>query len=103
MAAERIDVSRAAGLVHLRRGLVEDANFVWPESPPTAALAVEAWDVALEFADPTGTRTTLVIDLDGRAGSLAVVGNAGRVGLGRLGAGLETWIRSSLAAAEKPR
>jgi len=103
MAAERIDVSRAAGLVHLRRGLVEDANFAWPESPPTAALAVEAWDVALEFADPAGTRTTLVIDLDGRAGSLAVVGNAGRVGLGRLGPGLETWIRSSLAAAEKPR
>lgn len=102
-AAQRIDVSRAAGLVHLRRGLVEDANFAWPESPPTAPLAADAWDVALAFGEPGGASTTLVIDLAGREGSLAVVGSAGRVGLGRLGPGLETWIRSTLAAAETSR
>jgi len=101
-ATERVDVSRAPGLVHLRRGLVEDANFAWPDRQPTAPLGAEAWDVALTFREPGGPGTTLVFDLDGEGGSLAVVGEPGRVGLGRLGPGLEKWIRSALAAAVSP-
>jgi hypothetical protein len=98
-ATERIDVSRAPGLVHLRRGLVEDANFSWPDDPAAAPLAADAWDVALEFGGPGDGGTTLVIDLDGEGGSLAVVGGPGRIGLGRLGPGLATWIRTATGTA----
>jgi len=100
VAQKRIDVSKAAGLVHLRRGLVEDANFNWqaggglvPERLPS-----ESWDVALVFSEPLGS-TTLGIDFDPAGGSLAVVGQPGRIGLGRIGPGLEKWIRSTLSAA----
>jgi hypothetical protein len=96
VALERADVTGAPGLVHLRRGLVEDANFRW--------LPAESWDRALVFADPTGRPpVVLVIDLaeasggagegKGAAGSLAMVGRPGRIGLGRIAAGLATWLR----------
>lgn len=99
-AARSVDVSGAAGLVHLRRGLVEDANFRWPESPPREPLGANAWDYALEFSDAAGgVVTTLVLDVDPAGGSLAVVGAPGRVALGRVGPGLATWIRATL---EKP-
>lgn len=94
------DVSGAAGLVHLRRGLVEDANFRWTESPAREPLGAEAWDYALEFSDAAGgAATTLVLDVDPAGGSLAVVGAPGRAALGRVGPGLATWIRATL---EKP-
>jgi len=94
------DVTLAKGLVHLRRGLVEDANFRWPESPPREPLGADAWDYALEFSDAAGgVVTTLVLDVDPAGGSLAVVGAPGRVALGRVGPGLATWIRATL---EKP-
>lgn len=99
-AALSRDVSGAAGLVHLRRGLVEDANFRWPESPPREPLGAAAWDYALEFSEAAGgTATTLALDVDPAGGSLAVVGAPGRVDLGRVGPGLATWIRATL---EKP-
>jgi hypothetical protein len=99
VAQTRIDVSKAAGLVHLRRGLVEDANFNWQAGGAAQQrLPSAAWDVALVFSEPLG-RTTLVIDFDPAGGSLAVVGQPGRIGLGRIGPGLEKWIRSTLAAA----
>lgn len=91
------DVSQAPGLVHLRRGLVEDANFRWSELPPAEPLAAAAWDYALEFSDPAGGDvTTLALDLDSAGGSLAVVGSPGRVGLGRIAPGLAKWIRATL-------
>jgi len=96
----RIDVSKAPGLVHLRRGLVEDANFNWKASDGVVPerLPSESWDVALVFSEPLG-RTTLVIDFDPSGGALAVVGQPGRIGLGRIGPGLEKWIRSTVDAA----
>jgi len=103
----RQDVSRAAGLVHLRRGLIEDRNYAWPEEyvagrdrlPPTA------WDVALAFypggvteAAPDGPAITpaavVAIDLD-EPGTLTVVGRPGRVTLGRLGPGLRRWVEAT--------
>jgi len=94
----RIDVSKAAGLVHLRRGLVEDANFNWQAGGAAQPrLPSAAWDVALVFSEPLGS-TTLVIDFDSAGGALAVVGQPGRIGLGRIGPGLEKWIRSTLSA-----
>jgi hypothetical protein len=98
-AQTRIDISKAPGLVHLRRGLVEDANFSWQASGGAVLerLPLESWDVAFVFTEPLG-RTTLVIDLDPSGGSLAAVGQPGRIGLGRIGPGLEKWIRSTLTA-----
>ena len=109
VARSRIDISKAPGLVHLRRGLVEDANFNWQGTDARASgagaggaaperLPLDAWDVALVFSEPLG-RTTLVIDLDPAGGSLAAVGQPGRIGLGRIGPGLEKWVRSTLAAS----
>ena len=103
-AHSRIDVSKAPGLVHLRRGLVEDANFNWQASGVAASgnspprLPLSSWDVAFVFSEPLG-QTTLVIDLDRAGGGLAAVGQPGRIGLGRIGPGLEKWIRSTVNAA----
>lgn len=113
---ERFDVSRAPGLVHLRRGLLEDVNYSWiaPGSavpapglePAGRRLPAEAWDLALAFrAAPTAeadqrpeaasleqpATTVLAFDLDGH-GAMTIVGRPGRVGLGRLKAGLRTWV-----------
>ena len=73
MALHRQDISNAKGLVHLRRGLVEDANFVWSNFQSSAAtypaaqrLPVEAWDIAIVFSDSvvaSGEPTILAIDL----------------------------------------
>ena len=88
------DVTNAKGLVHLRRGLVEDANFAWVDSAGPARRPDGAWDLALVFSDPAvpTARATLVVDLDEQGGSLAVMGKPGRVGLGRIGRGLEKWV-----------
>jgi len=100
VARSRIDISKAPGLVHLRRGLVEDANFNWQGSDAAVQerLPSESWDVALVFSEPLG-QTTLVIDLDRAGGGLAAVGQPGRIGLGRIRPGLEKWIRSTVNAA----
>lgn len=116
---KRIDVSKAPGLVHLRRGLVEDANFTWQAAatsggpaarlPSETRLPSEVWDAALVFTEPAsdaagnagrsgGGQTTLVIDIDPAGGSIAMLGQPGRLGLGRIGPGLEKWIRSTLSA-----
>jgi hypothetical protein len=106
VALERADVSKAPGLVHLRRGLVEDANFRWQvgASIDRDRLPAESWDRALVFSDPAkgGRPVVLVIDLPqgpggsgggaAAAGSLAVVGRPGRIGLGRIAGGLATWL-----------
>ena len=99
-AQTRIDISKAPGLVHLRRGLVEDANFSWQASGGAVPerLPLESWDVAFVFSEPLGC-TTLVIDLDPSGGALAAVGQPGRIGLGRIRPGLEKWIRSTVNAA----
>ena len=102
----RLDVSRAAGMVHLRRGLVEDDNFIWRTPAPAGPANAEvgdaggdrrppsAWDAAFVFRDPAdGGETAVVVDVDGNEAALAVVGQPGTIGLGRIAAGLKTWIR----------
>jgi hypothetical protein len=115
------DVSKAPGLVHLRRGLVEDVNYRWgpPEPAPvlrepardrdTGAdarrLAPEAWDEAFVFRDEgeAGDGMTIVaIDLDD-PGRLTVVGQHGGLRLGPIGPGLRKWVEATKQAisAEK--
>jgi len=131
-AVERLDVSQAPGLVHLRRGLIEDVNYRWeepileePRNVPERShrpvqagdqpvplrrgrLPAAAWDVAVAFCEPapdpqprpakagmpTNTATILAFDLD-RGGAMTVVGQPGRVPLGRLGPGLRTWVEDT--------
>ena len=120
----RTDVSQAPGLVHLRRGLVEDANFSWewprgewPRGEAAAAdgaaapLPLESWDVVLVFRgtalqsrphagrDGDDEVSMLAFDLDPTGGAVTVVGQPGRVGLGRIGPGLAKWIGATLADA----
>jgi hypothetical protein len=104
-AVERFEISDAKGLVHLRRGLVEDANFNWAAVAGAGEpLPIGSWDWAMVFAGPpsaTGTAgaTYVVIDLgdQGVDGWISVVGQGGRVGLGRIGPGLFTWINATVA------
>jgi hypothetical protein len=119
-ARARRDISSAAGLVHLRRGLVEDANFAWSDNGAGSRLAaaeasdrlpLDAWDIAIEFSEPGGPgggtaarRTQLVFAFGPGGGAVTVVGRPGRIGLGRIGPGLEKWVRGlGAAAADPPR
>jgi hypothetical protein len=115
-AVDRIDASHAPGLVHLRRGLIEDFNYDWgkgglerpSEQGRRPPLPADAWDQAVAFFgpsrsggaaafpdDPAGatsaSMTVVAFDLDG-GGAATVVGRPGRVGLGRLRTGLATWL-----------
>ena len=94
----RRDVSEARGIVHLRRGLVEDAGFRWEHAGPPGRLPAESWDYAFVFTDEDGGQTAVVVDLDASGGWLAVAGQGGRVGLGRLGHGLSSWIAATVSA-----
>lgn len=95
------DVSRARGLVHLRRGLVEDANFAWDETPapvrPAPAIVLAFFD----HADDVDPKTVVVVHLDERGGWLEVAGRPGVLALGRIVAGLRTWLQD-VAPAPAP-
>jgi hypothetical protein len=104
-ASSRLDVSRAPGLVHLRRGLIEDVNYRWDADGfrPAGPLPAEAWDDAIAFFDAAAGDagvTVVAFDLDGPDGSgrqavATVVGRAGRVALGPLAPGLRRWIEAT--------
>jgi hypothetical protein len=96
---DRYDVSTARGLVHLRRGLVEDANLDWSRLDDRAVPP--PWNLALAFFEPAGATSPAALLLferpdDASTGGafLAVDGRPGRVGLGRLAGGIERWWRS---------
>jgi len=110
---DRQDVSQAAGLVHLRRGLIEDVNYAWGSpggpagGPRPARLPPQSWDVALAFfsspapagevefdAGQANAATVIAFDLDG-GGMATVVGRPGRVALGRIAKGLRTWVEDT--------
>jgi hypothetical protein len=104
-AVRRLDVSRAPGLVHLRRGLIEDVNYRWEQAGSQAAarLPADAWDHAIAFFDAPGGDlpvTVVAFDVDGPDGSgrqpaATVVGRPGRVALGPLAPGLRQWIEAT--------
>lgn len=107
--SERWDVSQAPGLVHLRRGLVEDVNYRWADARPGETpvseqvglgrpLPPNSWDAAISFGSDHGGQpaTILAFDLDGD-GFVTVVGRPGRLPLGRIGPGLRDWIKATKA------
>lgn len=104
-ATKRLDISRAAGLVHLRRGLIEDVNFRWdanfrrPAGGDAAGgrLPTESWDEAIAFftgEDATTATAVIAFDLD-EPGSVTVVGRSGRITLGPIAPGLRKWIAAT--------
>jgi hypothetical protein len=92
----RCDVSRAAGLVHLRRGMVEDANFAGRAQDPRP-LPPEAWTVALAFGAAAGAppQAVVAIAMDKDRGAACLVGRPGRLVLGRIRGGLRTWVEKT--------
>lgn len=98
-AADRLDISRAPGLVHLRRGLIEDVNFRWNQAGDAGGgrLPPAAWDVAIAFfagTDQATAATVIALDLD-EPGSATIVGRAGRIALGPIAPGLREWITAT--------
>lgn len=88
----RTDVSHARGLVHLRRGLVEDANFIWNPAPAPGRAAPGVALAFFDHADDLDATTVVVVRLDDRGGWLEVSGRPGVLVLGRIAAGLRTWL-----------
>jgi hypothetical protein len=58
-----VDISRAAGVLHFRRSLLQDANFVW-DAEKAPAMSSSDWDYAVRFSDEEGS-VTIMFDLDG--------------------------------------
>jgi len=104
---QRRDISTAKGLVHLRRGLVEDANFRWSKPPGgDQPLPDAAWDIALVFADESGDQGIVLgvaLGSDAVPAQLTVLGRPGRVGLGKMAKGLRDWVAATLAASATER
>lgn len=114
VAVERWDISAARGLVHLRRGLVEDANYDWTGGSGNVPAAVAredrvpaaAWQWGIAFAESApatdaNTATILAFALAGTArgepGWMTVAGSPGRIRLGRIDRALSKWIEGFLA------
>lgn len=96
-AGARQDVSRAPGLVHLRHALVEDASYAWMSTPKDGTAGSQPppeWEIAIAFFSDRPTDVPdAVLAFDARFGAMTLVGRPGRVALGRLGSGLERWLR----------
>ena len=94
LATQKCEITNTQGIVHLRRGFVEDAGFRWGVIGPPERLPMEIWDYAFVFSDPKlDEQIAVVVNLDAQGGWMAVVGQPGRVALGRLGKGLQDWIQ----------
>ena len=94
-------------MVHLRRGLVEDANFYWVTKDKTEQMPLPdaAWDVALVFDTKQNSvteQTVVVIDFaeNSQEANLTVAGRPGRVALvAEMAKGLKTWVESTMASS----
>ena len=91
---QRIDVSHAPGLVHLRHSLISDQSFVW--SAPLETCQPH-WPYALRFADDQHS-ATLVVDFDCRQALLAE--RSARVSIEPMAQGLEVFVNEQLETAE---
>lgn len=115
VAVDRWDISAARGVVHLRRGLVEDANYEWLAPPADGSAAASGrerlpssdWKWGIAFAGSAravdADESTILAFAPGgsegnRPGWMTLVGAAGRVRLGRIDKGLSTWIEGLLSA-----
>jgi hypothetical protein len=61
-SADAVDISHAPGVLHFRRSLLQDANFVW-DSGKAPAISNTDWDYAVRFSDEVGS-VTITFDLD---------------------------------------
>jgi len=104
----QFDVSAAPGLVHLRRGLVEDANFAWNRGE--AAVVGPSRTVALAFYDTVEAslpQSVLLFTFGPDCGTVSVADRPERLPLGRIRPGLLRWLEAvrpgfRLEAGEMP-
>lgn len=106
LSTSRLEISRAPGLVHLRRGLLEDVNFRWDATfqqphgggdEADGRLPPGAWDEAIAFfaGDNASIPAAVVaFDLD-EPGFATLVGRPGRIILGPIAPGLRKWIAAT--------
>lgn len=80
----RIDATRAPGMPHLRRRLVQDDSFDWSATPASHDLV---WQYALRFSD-RGKQATVLFDADCQWAALVETGATASVG--PLARGLKT-------------
>lgn len=94
---QRIDVSHAPGLVHLRHSLISDQSYAW--SAPLDACQPH-WPYALRFADDQRS-ATLLVDFDCRQALLA--DRNARVSIEPMAKGLEVFVNEQWEPSESPR
>ena len=91
--AERFDVSRAPGLIHLRHSLINDKSFSWSASLDDCR---PSWPYALRFSRD-GRSATLLLDFDCRQALLAE--RNARASIEPMAKGVETFVKAQLEAA----
>jgi hypothetical protein len=98
VASQRKDVTAAIGLDHLRRGLLDDGNFLW-SAPPLAAKSAD-WGYALVFID--GPRQLVVVfDLPSRRMGRADASKT--LAIDQIATGWQDFFADQFPAAGVPR
>jgi len=82
----RLDISGAAGLIHLKHALLQDASYEWHASTDGSPT----WRHALQFMDDQD-RTTFLIDLDQRQVMILERGRRAVLGT-KINAGLKAYL-----------
>jgi hypothetical protein len=96
-----VDISRARGLLHFRRSLLQDANFQWYSAGDTEIQTISDsdWDFAVRFLDQEKS-VVVLFDLDG--GSISKRESKARIVrlTEKTSRGLELFFEEAIAAAE---
>jgi hypothetical protein len=92
---ERVDVSGAAGLIHLRQGLFHDGSFDWSKAEDDCR---PQWDYALRFSENERSVTVLVAFNCPR---LKLAGKTREAAMGSLARGLEQFLKEQFDQAER--
>jgi hypothetical protein len=96
-AGDTVDLSEARGLVHFRRGLLEDQNFNWDREPPDV---VPDWGYLVRFSDDNAS-VVVAFDLDRRVVGIKKPSGAAAALTDRMSEGLATFFEQSLAQADE--
>jgi hypothetical protein len=97
-AEKAINISRARGLLHFRRSLLQDANFDW-NSAKTPTVSNSEWDYAVRFSDEDDSVVVLFDLAQGLVANRALPERVARV-TERTSRGLELFFEEAIAAAE---
>src|SRR5687768_9637678 len=98
-AGAATDISRAPGLLHFRRSLLQDANFDW-NSENEAAVSDRDWDYAVRFSDEVGS-VVVLFDLDrGIVANRAASERVARI-TEKMSRGMSRFLDDNIASANR--